>query len=894
MSSFPEPLDHPHTPPAGDEVARLRMPPHSVEAEQSVLGGLLLDNSAWDRAADLLNPSDFYRYEHRLIFQAMKELVEGSKPADVVTVHERLQNMGKSQECGGLAYLNGLAQSVPSAANLRRYAEIVRERAVLRKLIEASDEIATQAFNPQGKAVSTILDESESRIFKIGEEGARTRQGFQEIRSLVGDLIDRVNELAENGAEEVTGVRSGFYDFDRMTAGLQPGDLVVLAARPSMGKTALAINIAEHVAVEEGLPVVVFSMEMGASQLALRMVGSIGRIDQQHLRTGALRDDEWTRLAEAVDRLSKASVFIDETPALNPAELRARARRQARTCGKLGLIVVDYLQLMSGSGGGDENRATELGEISRGLKALAKELQCPVIALSQLNRSVETRNDKRPMMSDLRECVTGDTLVCLSDGTRRPIASLVDHRPQVHAVSPQQKLLVADSDLVWKVGRRPVWRLSTSSGRVLRATAEHRVLSGSGWQEMKDLAPGARVALARRLPEPAQFDTWPEAEVILLAHLVGDGSYVKHQPLRYTTASEDNSRAVQDAAMALGSTVTRHAGRGQWHQLVIGGNGNRWHPAGVGGWLKRLGLHGQRSHDKHLPDALFRLGDAQIGLFLRHLWATDGCISVRPAGQRGGARVYLAICSERLARDVAALLLRLGIVARLRCVVQGQGRPVWNVDVSGAQAQQRFLTMVGGFGPRVEPAQRLAAHLQNRQANTNVDTLPNEVFAQVKAQMSALGMSQRAMAAARGTSYGGQAHFSFAPSRAVMADCAHHLQDADLLSWAESDLFWDTVVSVEPEGEEDVYDLTVPGPSCWLADGLVTHNSGAIEQDADVIMFIYRDDYYNKEQSKEPGVAEVIIAKQRNGPVGTVKLAFVKAHTKFENLAPGSVGSGEY
>ena len=386
-----------------DEVARLRVPPHSVEAEQSVLGGLLLDNGAWDRAGDLLRDGDFYRYEHKAIYAAIGALVNASKPADVITVFEQLQSFGKAEECGGLAYLNALAQSVPSAANLRRYAEIVRERAILRKLIEASDEIATNAFNPQGRAVSQILDEAEGRIFKIGEEGSRTKQGFQSMQDLAVALIDRVTELHENGAEEVTGVRTGFFDMDRMTAGLQPGDLIVLAARPSMGKTAFALNMAEHVAVQEGLPVVVFSMEMGASQLALRMVGSLGRIDQQHLRTGALRDDEWGRLSEAVERISKTNLYIDETPALNSAELRARSRRQARQCGKLGLIVVDYLQLMSGSSSNEENRATEIGEISRGLKALAKELQCPVLALSQLNRSVESRNDKRPMMSDLRE-----------------------------------------------------------------------------------------------------------------------------------------------------------------------------------------------------------------------------------------------------------------------------------------------------------------------------------------------------------------------------------------------------------------------------------------------------------------------------------------------------------
>ena len=386
-----------------DEVAKLRVPPQSIEAEQSVLGGLLLDNGAWDRAADVVTEGDFYRFEHKIIFGAIGALIGASKPADVITVYEHLQMAGKAEDSGGLAYLNALAQSVPSAANMRRYAEIVRERAILRKLIAASDEIATNAFNPQGRAVTQILDEAEGKIFKIGEEGNRNKQGFQSMDVLAVQLIDRVTELAENGAEDVTGVRTGFYDMDRNTAGLQPGDLIILAARPSMGKTAFALNIAENVSVNEGLPVVVFSMEMGAAQLALRMVGSQGRIDQQHLRTGRLDNDEWGRLTEAVERLSKSSVFIDETPALTGPELRARARRQARQCGQLGLIVIDYLQLMSGSGGDNENRATEIGEISRGLKALAKELHCPVIALSQLNRSVETRPDKRPMMSDLRE-----------------------------------------------------------------------------------------------------------------------------------------------------------------------------------------------------------------------------------------------------------------------------------------------------------------------------------------------------------------------------------------------------------------------------------------------------------------------------------------------------------
>jgi replicative DNA helicase len=384
------------------DVAQLRVPPHSIEAESSVLGGLLLDNTAWDRVGDLLVDDDFYRYEHKLIYAAMTALMNANKPADVITVYEQLQMLGKHQDVGGLAYLNGLAQYVPSASNIRRYAEIVRERAILRKLVTASDEIATSAFNPAGRPVDKVLDEAEQKIFAIGEEGSRMKQGFQSMDKLVVQLLDRVQEMADN-PNDITGVPTGFYDLDRQTSGLQAGDLIVLAARPSMGKTAFAINIAEHVALHEGLPVAVFSMEMGASQLAVRIVGSIGRIDQGRLRTGKLTDEEWPRLTESIEKLRNISLHIDETPGLTPSQLRANARRLARQCGKLGLIVVDYLQLMSGTNSEGDNRATELGEISRGLKMLAKELQCPVIALSQLNRGVEQRTDKRPMMSDLRE-----------------------------------------------------------------------------------------------------------------------------------------------------------------------------------------------------------------------------------------------------------------------------------------------------------------------------------------------------------------------------------------------------------------------------------------------------------------------------------------------------------
>lgn len=385
------------------QVDSLRVPPHSIEAEQSVLGGLLLDNAAYDRVIDLVSAEDFYRFDHRLIFQNITKLVAASRPADVITVFESLSLVGKAEEVGGLAYLNALAQNTPSAANIRRYAEIVRDRSVLRKLITVSDEIAGDAFNPQGKEVKQMLDAAESKIFAIAEEGARGAVGFVEIQPLLGRVVERIDELyARDSANDITGVPTGMMDLDRMTSGLQQGDLIIVAGRPSMGKTAFSVNIGENVAIESGLPVAIFSMEMGGTQLAMRMLGSVGRIDQQRLKTGRLNEEDWPKLTHAIQKMNDAQVYIDETPALSSIELRSRSRRLARKCGQLGLIIVDYLQLMSANSPG-ENRATEISEISRNLKSLAKELNCPVIALSQLNRSLEQRPNRRPVMSDLRE-----------------------------------------------------------------------------------------------------------------------------------------------------------------------------------------------------------------------------------------------------------------------------------------------------------------------------------------------------------------------------------------------------------------------------------------------------------------------------------------------------------
>jgi replicative DNA helicase len=349
---------------------------------------------------------------------------------------------------------------------------------------------------------------------------------------------------------------------------------------------------------------------------------------------------------------------------------------------------------------------------------------------------------------------------------------------------------------------------------------------------------------------------------------------------------------VADCAVALGSTVTRHAGRGNWHQLVIAGNGNRWHAAGVGAWLKGLGIHNQRSHQKHLPSAVFQLSDAKIGLLLKHLWATDGCIHVRPAGQRGSPSVYFSSCSEQLVGDVAALLLRLGIVGRIHQVRQHGGRPLWSVYVSGSEQQALFLARVGAFGPREVPARKLAEKLAVTRRNPNVDTLPQELYLPLRASMNAQGLTWREIGSMRGTLYSSK-KFRYSPSRATFNSYVALLDSDALKVWSSSDLYWDRVVAVGLEGAEEVFDMTVPGPASWLADGIVSHNSGAIEQDSDLILLIYREEVYDKNTTRK-GIADIIVAKQRNGPTGEFQLTFLGEYTKFENYAPESYAEGVF
>lgn len=858
-----------------------RTPPNNQEAEQSVLGSIMLDNEVYAQLEGTLTAEQFYKEAHRKIFRGMERLHRRGEPIDLVTLTEELRQGGDLESIGSVAYLIGIADSVPTAAYADSYARIVVEKATLRDLISAGGRIMQTAFD-QAQPVEEVLDQAEKAIFDLATK--KRRSGFEGMSTLVTDTFAEINDRFAN-PNPVSGLRMGFSELDNMTGGLQPSTLNVLAARPSMGKTAFALSIALNAALREKATVGVFSLEMSAVQLVQRMLCSEARVDMSRVRSGQLSERDFQRLADTAGRMSEARIFIDDHANMTVMELRSRARRLMAEHG-LDLLIIDYLQLMSGSTRSQsENRQQEISAISRGLKALARELDVPVLVLSQLSRAVESRPNKRPMLSDLRECVTGDTLVNLADGSRVPIEALVGQQPDLFAMDPDGKIIRAKSDMVWPVGEREVFEVRLASGRVRKTTAKHLWYSFDGWQRLQDLKPGDRVGIARRLPEIEPTASMRDEEVALLGQLIGDGSYLKGQPMRFTTADAANESAVRAGAELLGSTVSRIEGRGKWWQLLISGNGNRWHPAGVGAWLKDLGIFGQRSSAKRLPEVVFRLPRNQQALLLQHLWATDGCIHVRPQGRRGSHRVFFATASEALAQDVAALLLRFDIVATLGA--PANKKRTWTVDVSGSEQQKLFLDNVGAFGPRQQQANMLALALEGVEARPNRDTLPVEVFDLVRASAVSAGVTTRQLAAARGTSYGGSSHFRFAPSRATVASYAAVLQDEQLAKLSESDLFWDTIVSIESAGVEQVYDLTVPGPASWLADGVVMHNSGAIEQDADLVTFIYRDEYYDPHSEKH-GIAEIIIGKQRNGPTGQVDLQFHNAHVRFNDLARGA------
>ena len=816
--------------------ARARVVPHDLGAEESLLGAMLLSRDAIVEAVQICSSDDFYKPAHGHVFDAVTSLYAQGEPADPITVADELRRAGLVDAIGGPAVLISLQANCPAIGNAPRYARIVEEHALLRRLIGVASEIAELGYD-MPEDVAAAVDKAETLVFQLGQR--RVADTMAPLRDLLAKSLDHLEALYERG-ESITGIPTGYVDLDERMAGLQPSNLIIVGARPSMGKTSFALGIVAHAAMDARTPVLMFSLEMSHHEITQRLLCAEARVDATRMRNGRLLETDWPKISHAIGRLGEAPIFVDDNPNLTIMDIRAKARRLKSREG-LGLVVIDYLQLMTGRSKA-ESRQVEVSEISRGLKILARELEVPVIALSQLSRGLEARADKRPMLADLREsgCMPAGTRILRADtGEDVSLGELVltQEQPEVWSVDEHQRLVAADLVKAFPSGRKPVFKLRLASGRSVDATANHPFLTTDGWTRLDALSVGSFLAVPRRLPAPLHpGDGWSDDEVALLAHMIGHGTM--GAAFTYETADVANKGLVEDLArrlFGLGAKATKvgnawRLGFPSPYRLTTGVH----HP--MRNWLEPHGLWKSSASTRFVPSSIFGLGDDKVALFLHHLWATDGSVTIGTGSSGPSVGTGYATTSERLALDVQRLLLRLGVpstigradkrpTARPDDGVQGH-REGFRVRIHGAASQTRFLRMVGCHGARGACIPEALAMLDGIEEDANDDHAPGDV--------------------------------------------------------AGSDLCWDEVVEVTSLGEQPTFDVTIVGTHNFIADGVVAHNS--LEQDADVVMFLYRDEIYNPE-SAERGTAEIIVSKHRNGPTGVCHLAFLNQYTRFANMA---------
>ncbi|AFY48070.1 replicative DNA helicase [Nostoc sp. PCC 7524] len=862
-----------------------RLPPQNIEAEEAILGGILLDPEALGRVSDRLAPEAFYITAHKDIYQAALRLAAQGKPTDLLSITSWLADNDLLARIGGRNKLAALVDRTVSAVNIDALAGLVMEKYLRRQLIKAGNEIVHLGYETETE-LPIVLDQAEQKVFGVTQE--RPQSGLVHIAET---LINNFQDIEErNQGIALPGIPCGFYDLDAMTSGFQRSDLIIVAGRPSMGKTAFCLNLAHNIAATMRLPVAVFSLEMSKEQLVQRLLASEAQIESGYLRSGRLSQTQWEPLSRAISMLSEMPIFIDDTPNITVTQMRSQARRlQAEQGVELGLVVIDYLQLMEGAG---DNRVQELSKITRSLKGLARELSVPVIALSQLSRGVEARTNKRPMLSDLREsgCLTGDSLVTLADsGAQIPIRELVGKSGfAVWALNETtMQLERAIVSHAFSTGIKPVFTLRTRLGRKIRATGNHKFLTINGWCRLDELRPQQHLCLPRHLPSHGH-QTMTYAEVALLGHLIGDGCTLPRHAIQYTTREIDLAENVAFLAKEVfgDAIVPRISPERAWYQVYLSAAQRLTHTVRnpVAKWLDSLGVFGLRSHEKFVPQELFSQPQELIACFLRHLWSTDGSVKLL-RGKRPRPIAYYASSSERLAFDVQTLLLRLGINATLKLIPQvGKGRNQYHVKITGKSNLELFIQKVGAVGEyKLSSLQQISEHLEKCIHNPNTDVIPKDVWnTHVVPAMQADGLTTRILQSQLEMSYCGSALYKANLSRERALKVAKLVKSEELITLAQSDVYWDEIVSIEFHPEEEVFDLTVPGFHNFVANNIIVHNS--IEQDADLVIMLYRDDYYNSD-SPDRGIAEVIVAKHRNGPTGTVKLLFDPQFTKFKNLA---------
>jgi replicative DNA helicase len=649
----------------------------------------------------------------------------------------------------------------------------------------------------------------------------------------------------------------------------------------------LGLDFCRSASIKHGMTSAIFSLEMSRNEITMRLLSAEARIALNHMRNGHMTDDDWSRLARKMGEISSAPMFIDDSANLTLMEIRAKARRLKQRH-DLKLIVIDYLQLLS-SGKKVESRQLEVSEFSRQIKLLAKELDVPIVAISQLNRGAEQRTDKRPMLSDLREsgCLTADTRLLRADtGAEITLGDLLANDVRdipVWTLDDRLKLVPRTLTHAFPSGVKETFRVRLASGRTVDATANHPFLTYEGWQQLGDLQVGSRVGSLRHVPPPLETTPGNDDEIVLLAHMLGDGSFVRRQPIRYASVDEANLSAVAEAASRrFGITGVRDdhaAARVTSLRLPAPFRLTHGRRNPIAQWLDEAGLFGLRSHEKFVPDWVFGLPKHQVGLFLKHIWATDG--SVRWNERNGQGRIYYASTSRRLVDDLARLLLRFNIFTRIKKVTKQGYRDGWHLHIYGCDNQRRFCAEVGVHGERGARAAEVLMRLESVKANTNVDTVPVQVWDRVRSTLREQKVTHREFATAMGTQFGGSTMWKHAPSRTRLSKVATILDDADLEVLATNDVFWDEIVEIEPLGERDVYDATVMGNHNFVANGIALHNS--LEQDADMVILLHREDAYEKESTR-PGEGDLIVAKHRAGPTDTIVVAFQGHYSRFVDM----------
>lgn len=891
---------------------KVKIAPHTKESEMMVLGCMLTSINSLNIGADALDDADFYFTEHKIIFQTLKTAYRSDRPADVHLISEELKRQDKLKAVGGISYLTTLAQYAGTSAYVEEYVELVRNKSILRRMITAAQEVEKNALNDPDD-VQASLDDAQAKFFTISQtassgSGMLLKDILSGVKAasqlpFLKELQLRQEKFIQRGPEDlgITGIPTHFMDLDRMINGLGNSNLMILAARPAMGKTALAINIAENVAFKNDLPVGIFSLEMTAEQLIHRMICSQSEVESDKIKTGSLNGVEYQRVVAAVNSMMKGTIVIDDQPGLKITDLRARARRMKESY-NISLLIVDYLQLISGSGlsRNAENRQNEISEISRMMKTLAREINLPIICLSQLSRKVEERQGHRPMMSDLREsgCLTGDSIIQDADtGKLYTIKELADRTVQtpifVHAVDENLKIGRHRMIKAFYSGRKKTFKLTTRSGRSIKASANHPFLKFGEWTALEKLQVGDKIALPRELTLSSPSYSMKNDELILLAHLLGDGCVLPTQPYHYTSADPENLQFVSDSAQRLFDIQPRLVKQGNWFHLYLPSpyrtTHGKCHP--ITNWFAGLGIERVRSYDKKIPSLIFEQSDDKVALFLHHLWATDGNISLKKLkGRLDSAAIYYASSSLQLCQQAQHLLTRLGIQSSLTSISSKKGyRTMHHLNIFGKDNQLSFLTTVGCAGIKGKIIPDLLKKLHAIKSNPNVDVIPKEAWLSlIKNVKEEFNLGWREVCAGLNTSYCGTALFRSGISRNRMQSLYQVLCSPQIFHAANSDVFWDEIRSIEELNEEDVYDATVENVHNFVSNGIIVHNS--IEQDSDIVMFLLRREYYDP--FDKPGLAELIIAKNRHGAVGSVNLTYRKELAQFANYSPMHTSSG--